>query len=357
MAAFKIIHCKASSLRKRQIQDACQLVQVDAALFGEVLRHCSELCFVLALNQVQALHDGCALPTQLLDEPHRVLPGTSQICKLHDRAVSNHIKRRGHCLFSFLRGGSGLRKAFLPLFQFIQPVDKCIVLLNRHILLCRCSGLLRLLCLHLPPCFRAVKLLHIGFTGVRVEPLAVDDPTAQVRAVGWSAVQVRRYRQKLLPARNRSAKQPTAVLCRLLNRLLPIHRLRTLRLYLLHLRVGQGSGKANCSHAAIRIDGLLRNVGRSGCRIIAHKTSLLLRPVYCIGRKREATKVQRRANINYYNYYKIDKKIRQSLATMPVSLVVVLWYNQHNKNKNIVLGGNNYGRKNHPESRQTVPSA
>nr|DAG16605.1 MAG TPA: hypothetical protein [Caudoviricetes sp.] len=238
MAVFKIIHCKVSSLRKRQIQDACQLVQVDATLFGEVLRHRSELRFVFALNQVQALHDGGILPAQLLDKPHRVLPGTSQICKLHDGAVSNHIKWRGHRLFSFLRCGSGLRKALLPLFQFVQPMHKGVVLLNRHVLLCRCSGLLCLLCLHLPPCFRAVELLYIGFTGVRVEPLAINHTAAQVRAVGRSAVQVRRYCQKLLPAGNRSTKQPTAILCRLLNRLLPIHRLRTLRLCLLHLRVG-----------------------------------------------------------------------------------------------------------------------
>nr|DAM50104.1 MAG TPA: hypothetical protein [Caudoviricetes sp.] len=236
MTVFNIIHCKVSSLRKRQIQDACQLVQVDATLFGEVLRHRSELCFVFALNQVQALHDGCALPTQLLDKTHRVLSGASQICKLHDRAVSNHVKRRGHRLFSFLRCGSELREALLPLFQFIQPMHKGVILLNRHILLCRCSGLLRLLCLHLPPCFRAVKLLHIGFTGVWVEPLAVNDPTTQVWAVGRSAVQIRRYCQKLFSAGNRSAKQPAAILCRLLNRLLPIHRLRTLRLHLLHLR-------------------------------------------------------------------------------------------------------------------------
>nr|DAV81865.1 MAG TPA: hypothetical protein [Caudoviricetes sp.] len=294
MAVFKIIHRKVSSLRKRQIQDACQLVQVDAALFGEVLRHRSELCFVLALNQVQALHNGGALPTQLLDKTHRVLSGTSKVCKLHDRAVSNHIKRRGHRLFSFLSGGSGLRKAFLPLFQFVQPMHKGVVLFNRHILLCRCSGLLCLLCLHLPPRFRAVELLHIGFAGVRIEPLAVDHATAQVRAVGRSAVQVRRYRQKFFPAGNRSAKQPAAILCRLLNRLLPIHRLRTLRLRLLHLRVRQGSGKSNCAHAAVRIDRLLRNVGRSGCRIIAHNTSLLVQPVYCIGRNRETTNAQRR---------------------------------------------------------------
>nr|DAR49215.1 MAG TPA: hypothetical protein [Caudoviricetes sp.] len=276
MAVFKIIHYKASLFRKRQIQDACKLVQVDTTLFGEVLRHRSELCFVFALNQVQALHDGGALPTQLLDKPHRVLPGTSQICKLHDRAVSNHIKRRGHRLFSFLCCGSWLREAFLPFFQLIQPMHKGVVLLNRHILLCRCSGLLCLLCLHLPPCFRAVELLHIGFAGVRVEPLAVDHAAAQVRAVGRSAVQVRRYCQKFLPAGNRSAKQPAAVLCRLLNRLLPIHRLRTLRLCLLHLRVGQGSGKAYRAHAAVRIDRLLRNVRRSGCWIITHKTSLLM---------------------------------------------------------------------------------
>lgn len=37
-------------------------------------------------------------------------------------------------------------------------------------------------------------------------------------------------RQKFFPAGNRSTKQPAAILCRLLNRLLPIHRLRTLRL-------------------------------------------------------------------------------------------------------------------------------
>nr|DAE56985.1 MAG TPA: hypothetical protein [Caudoviricetes sp.] len=294
MAVFKIIHCKVSSLRKRQIQDACQLVQVDATLFGEVLRHRSELRFVFALNQVQALHDGGILPAQLLDKPHRVLPGTSQICKLHDRAVSNHIKRRGHYLFSFLRCGSGLGKALLPLFQFIQPVDKGVILLNRHILLCRCGGLLCLLCLHLPPCFRAVKLLHIGFTGVRVEPLAVDHAAAQVWAVGRSAVQVGRYRQKFFPAGNGSAKQPSAVLYRLLNRLLPIHRLRTLRLRLLHLRVGHGSGKSHRAHATVRIHRLLRNVRRSGCRIIAHKTSLLVFLVYRIGRNRETTNAQRR---------------------------------------------------------------
>nr|DAI21366.1 MAG TPA: hypothetical protein [Caudoviricetes sp.] len=276
MAVFKIIHCKTPSLGQRQVQDACQLVQVDATLFSEILCHRSELCFVFALNQIQPLHDGCALPTQLLDKPHRVLSGASKICKLHDRTVSNHIKRRGHRLFSFLRGGSGLRKALLPLFQLIQPMHKGVVLLNRHILLCRCSGLLCLLRLHLPPCFRAVKFLHIGFTGVRVEPLAVDHATAQVWAVGWSAVQIRRYCQKFFPAGNRSAKQPAAILCRLLNKLLPIHRLRTLRLCLLHLRVRQGSGKPNCAHATVRIDGLLRNVGRSGCRIIAHKTSLLM---------------------------------------------------------------------------------
>nr|DAT83144.1 MAG TPA: hypothetical protein [Caudoviricetes sp.] len=292
MAVFKIIHCKASSLRKRQIQDACQLVQVNATLFGEVLRHRSELRFVFALNQVQPLHDGCALPTQLLDKPHRVLPGTSQICKLHDRAVSNHIKRRGHRLFSFLRCGSWFREAFLPLFQFIQPMHKGVVLLNRHILLCRCSGLLCLLCLHLSPCFRAVKLLHIGFTGVRVEPLAVDHTAAQIRAVGRSAVQVGRYRQKLFPAGNGSAEQPTAILCRLLNRLLPIHRLRTLRLCLLHLRIWQGSGKTYRAHAAVRIDRLLRNVGRSGCRIIAHNTSLLMLPVYRISESRKTTNVK-----------------------------------------------------------------
>lgn len=77
MAVFKIIHCKVSSLRKRQIQGACQLVQVDAALFGEVLCHRPELRFVFALNQAQPLHDGGALPTQLLDKTHRVLPGAS----------------------------------------------------------------------------------------------------------------------------------------------------------------------------------------------------------------------------------------------------------------------------------------
>ena len=158
----------------------------------------------------------------------------------------------------------------------MQPVDKGVVLLNRHILLCRCSGLLCLLCLHLPPRFRAVKLLHIGFAGIWVETFAVDHATAQVWTVGRSAVQVRRYCQKFLSAGNRSAKQPAAILCRLLNRLLPIHRLRTLRLCLLHLRVWQGSGKAYRAHAAVRIDRLLRNVGRSGCRIIAHNTSLLV---------------------------------------------------------------------------------
>lgn len=81
-------------------------------------------------------------------------------------------------------------KALLPFFQFIQPMHKGVVLLNRHILLCRCSSLLCLLCLHLPPCFRAIKLLHIGFAGVRVEPLAVDHTAAQIWAVGRSAVQV-----------------------------------------------------------------------------------------------------------------------------------------------------------------------
>nr|DAL44132.1 MAG TPA_asm: hypothetical protein [Caudoviricetes sp.] len=37
---------------------------------------------------------------------------------------------------------------------------------------------------------------------------------------------------------------------------------------------------------------LLRNVGRSGCRIIAHKTSLLVFPVYRIGRKRKTRNVK-----------------------------------------------------------------
>lgn len=59
-------------------------------------------------------------------------------------------------------------------------------------------------------------------------------------------------------------------------------------------RVRQGSGKPNCAHAAVRIDGLLRNVGRSGCRIIAHNTSLLVHPVYRIRKNRRTTKVQRR---------------------------------------------------------------
>ncbi len=95
-----------------------------------------------------------------------------------------------------------------PLFQLLQTVDESVVLLNRHILLCRCSGLLCLLCLH--------------------------------------------------------------------------------------LRVRQGRGKSNCSHAAVRIDRLLWNVGRSGCRIIAHNTSLLVHPVYRISKKRKATNVKRR---------------------------------------------------------------
>lgn len=47
---------------QRQVQDACQLVQVDATLFCEVLRHRPELRFVLTLNQIQALHDGRVLP-------------------------------------------------------------------------------------------------------------------------------------------------------------------------------------------------------------------------------------------------------------------------------------------------------
>nr|DAT78544.1 MAG TPA: hypothetical protein [Bacteriophage sp.] len=148
--------------------------------------------------------------------------------------------------------------------------------------------------LYLPPRFRAVKLLHIGFTGVRVQPLAVDHTAAQVGAVGRSAVQIRRYCQKFFPAGNRSAKQPTAILCRLLNGLLPIHRLRTLRLCLLHLCAWQGSGKPYRAHAAVRIDRLLRNVGRSRCRIIAHNASLLVHLVYCIGRKRKTTNAQRR---------------------------------------------------------------
>lgn len=185
-------------------------------------------------------------------------------------------------------------KALLPFFQFIQPVHEGVILFNGHILLCRCSGLLCLLRLHLPPCFRAVKLLHIGFASVRVEPLAVDHAAAQVRAVGRSAVQVRRYCQKLFPAGNRSAKQPAAILCRLLNRLLPIHRLRTLRLCLLHLCVRQGSGKPNCAHAAVRIGRLLRSVGHSGRRIITHNASLLVHPVYRIGKKRRTTNAQRR---------------------------------------------------------------
>ena len=173
-------------------------------------------------------------------------------------------------------------------------MDEGVILFNRHILLCRCSGLLCLLRLHLPPCFWAVELLHIGFACVRVQPLAVDHAAPQVGTVGRSAIQVRRYRQKFLPAGNRPTQQPTAVLYRLLNRLLPIHRLRTLRLCLLHLCVWQGSGKANCAYTAVRVDRLLRNIGCSGCWIIAHNASLLLHPVYRTGRKRRTTKVQRR---------------------------------------------------------------